>query len=92
MAVKTQRYLDAQGRIILPNHIRKALNLTAGKVVEIDMDPDGTVRIKPTTERCALCGEGLEGVPHTTITVGTGTKYICASCAQQIRETEERNG
>lgn len=91
MAVKTQRYLDAQGRIILPNHIRKALNLTAGKVVEIDMDSDGSVRIRPTTERCALCGEGLEGVPHTTITVGTGTKHICAACAEQIKK-EEQNG
>lgn len=90
MAVKTQRYLDAQGRIILPNHIRKALNLTAGKVVEIDMDQDGTVRIRATQERCALCGEGLEGVPHTTIEVGTGTKHICAACVQQIRDKEEQ--
>lgn len=91
MALKTQRYLDAQGRIILPNHIRKALNLTAGKVVEIDMDTDGTVRIRATKERCALCGEGLEGVPHMTITVGTGTKHICTACAEQIKR-EEQNG
>lgn len=89
--MKTTRYLDQQGRIILPNHIRKALNLTAGKVVEIDMDTDGTVRIRATKERCALCGEGIEGVPHMTITVGTGTKHICAACAEQIKK-EEKNG
>lgn len=33
MEKKSTRYLDAQGRIILPNHIRKALNLVPGSAV-----------------------------------------------------------
>lgn len=85
---KTTRYLDAQGRIILPAHIRKALNLTAGKVVEVDLDDTGTIRITTSQERCAVCGEGLEGAPHTTIKVGTGTKHICKNCVALIEEKE----
>ena len=85
MAVKTQRYLDAQGRIILPNHIRKALNLNAGSVVEVDMDTNGTIRIKPSSERCTICGEGLDDVPHATIKIGSTQKHICENCANLIR-------
>lgn len=86
MRAKTTRYIDKQGRIILPAHIRNALNLTSGRVVEIAMEEDGTVRIIPTQERCAFCGEGLEDVPHITITVGPSTKHICSNCEKQIKE------
>lgn len=75
---KTTRYLDAQGRIILPAHIRKALNLTAGKVVEVDLEDDGTIRLTPTDERCAICGAPVN--EHIEI----GGKKICKRCARKI--------
>lgn len=83
MATKTTRYLDAQGRVILPSHIRKALNLTAGKVVEVDLDRDGTIRITPTEERCVLCGEPVTDKEHIKV----AGKNICASCARAISYT-----
>lgn len=85
MKAKAIRYIDQQGRIILPAYIRNALNLTAGRVVEVSMEADGSVRIVPTEERCALCGEGLEGIPHVAITVGSSTKRICAACQTQVK-------
>lgn len=83
MAVKTTRYMDAQGRIIIPTHIRKALNLTAGKCVEVDMDDTGTIRITPTEERCVICGEPVSNKAHIT----ASGKNICASCARAISYT-----
>lgn len=83
MAVKTTRYMDAQGRIIIPTHIRKALNLTAGKCVEVDMEEGGTIRITPAEERCVICGEPVTDKAHVKVT----GKNICESCARAISYT-----
>lgn len=84
MATKTTRYVDDQGRIVLPAHIRTALNLASGNVVEVALEDDGTIRIRPTYERCCICGEGVEGQHRAEITVGTGKKFICYNCSQAI--------
>ena len=89
MKTKATRYLDAQGRIILPNHIRKTLNLAPGSAVAIDMTEDGKVVITPTQERCCICGEGVAGQPHLIIETWNGPKYICESCDEQIHKEGE---
>ena len=83
MKAKNTRYLDAQGRIILPNHIRKALNLKAGSDVNVDMEEDGTIRIRAAEERCEICGENPGNC--VKITVGPYSKYVCQNCAKLIQ-------
>lgn len=84
MNTKSVRRLDAQGRVILPSHIRKALDLTESSAVEITMNEDSSVTIRPAEERCCICGEGVEGKPHATIRTLNGEKYVCKPCAEVI--------
>lgn len=88
MTNKTTRYVDAQGRIILPAHIRRALNLAEGHCIEIELEQDGSIRLRPTEERCCICGKPITGKPH----IDHGDKHICRDCAlmcAQIMSTEE---
>lgn len=84
MTTKSTRYLDAQGRIILPSHIRKALNLAPGSAVEVDMEDAYTIRIRPADRRCALCGVRLTENEGRTITVWSGEKHVCGLCESKI--------
>ena len=83
MKAKTIRYLDAQGRVILPSHIRNSLNLKGGSAVEVAVEDDGTIRLSPTEERCAICGEPTE---TSGIKVGPHTKCVCHNCSCMIKE------
>lgn len=82
---KTTRYIDAQGRIILPAHIRKALNLTEGRCVELDIEEDGSLRLRPTEERCHICGRVTSFIPSMRV----HEKIICCECAKEIAERTE---
>ena len=89
MKAKSIRRLDGQGRVILPSHIRKALNLTPDSEVTIDLTEDGRIVIFPTSKHCCICGEGVAGVPNTQkITVGNKTKYVCPACFVGLKERE----
>lgn len=80
MDKKSTRFVDNQGRIIVPSHIRKALNLAPGTRVSVDLADDGTVRVRAEDERCYLCGKPVQGKHHTAV----GDKRICYECAQNI--------
>ena len=84
MATKSTRYIDDQGRIVLPHHIRKALNLASGNVVEVALEDDNTIRIRPSTERCCICGGSVENKHHTQISPAPNKKLICFDCAQKV--------
>lgn len=89
MKAKSIRRLDGQGRVILPSHIRKALNLTPDSEVTIDLTEDGKIVIFPTAEHCCICGEGVAGVQYTQkITVGNETKYVCPACFAGLKDKE----
>lgn len=81
---KTKRYVDDVGRVLLPNHIRKALNLQKGTALEVDLEENGTIRIRCVEERCVLCGESVEGQPRAELTIGPDKKYVCQHCAQAV--------
>lgn len=80
---KTTRYLDSQGRIILPAHIRKALNLTEGKSLEVSLEDDDTIRIAPVQERCVICGAPLTGKY-----IRYKDKMVCQDCLYELNEQE----
>lgn len=86
MNAKSVRRLDAQGRVILPSHIRKALNLKESSAVEITMNEDSSVTIRPTVKRCCICEKPVEAGFYETIEAPFGVeKYICDFCAACIR-------
>lgn len=75
MATSKNTRMDAQGRVIIPPHIRKELGLNAGQQVTVSLE-DGIIQVRPAEERCAFCGE----TPFTSI---SGVP-ICRSCAEAI--------
>lgn len=74
--------VDPQGRIMIPAHIRKELNLQPGDELGIDVDPFGTIHLESTKERCCLCGEAAD-IPFT---IGPYKKLICRNCGSAIRK------
>ena len=78
MATSKTTRMDAQGRVIIPPHIRKELNLNAGQLVTVSLD-GGTIKVQPAGERCAICGSA-EGKFFD----GPNDTRICQSCALAI--------
>ena len=76
-----KRRIDEQGRIVIPNHIRKNLNLAAGSLVEVSMDEDNTITVRPTTDSCCICGKSLEDSDAIKI---TDDKSLCAECGEKL--------
>lgn len=90
MTTKAYRIIDAQGRIIIPNHIRQTLNLQTGNHVEVELLEDGAIRIKPADERCTVCGDNLEPGAKTYTMSGRKVCGFCAhGIANQIRKEKE---
>lgn len=84
MATKSLRFVDNQGRIILPAHIRKALTIGKGHTVTVELDDDGSIRIRAVKERCCICGDAVNQKNFTEVTVGADEKIVCYDCAQAI--------
>ena len=79
MATNKTTRMDAQGRILIPPHIRKELNLSAGQKVTVSLNA-GVIQIRPAEDLCVCCGGSANGehiVVHEDM-------RICKSCAQAI--------
>lgn len=79
MATNKTTRMDAQGRVIIPPHIRKELNLNAGQKVSVSMNA-GIIQIRPAEELCVFCEHPIRGdsiVFHEKM-------RICKSCAQEV--------
>ena len=79
MATTKTTRMDAQGRVILPPHIRKELNLQTGQQVTVSLE-GGTIKIQPAEKRCTFCGGSVKEGRHISL----GDNHICGSCAQAI--------
>ena len=87
MATKSIRRLDDLGRIVMPANIRKALNLGPRSVVEVELDDDNeTIRIRPSEERCGICGKPIGEKPNAEVETTNGKKFVCYKCAQAIAQ------
>lgn len=84
--MRNTRLLDAQGRVILPNHIRKELGLEGGSAVDVRLEDNGTITIQPAENRCVICGEKGDGSKVFEVKIGSCTKHICLDCAKAIVE------
>lgn len=89
MVVKSVRRLDGQGRVILPSHIRKTLNLGKDSEVIIGITRDGTITITPAEARCSVCSKKLNGTSKIRgIAIGNEEKYVCPSCYENLKEID----
>lgn len=79
MATSKTTRMDAQGRVILPPHIRKELNLHAGQQVIVSLEA-GVIQIRPAEDVCALCGKPAKDEPL----ISPSGVTICRSCAESI--------
>jgi len=82
MRTTSIRRLDGQGRVILPAHIRKALNLAQDSAVTINLTEDGEIRIRPAEERCCICGREVSDNAMRL----SGGKPVCHRCVEIIKE------
>ena len=79
MATTKTTRMDAQGRVIIPPHIRKELDLNAGHQVTVSLE-GGVIQIRPAVERCAFCGGVADSMPFESLSGA----HICRSCAAEI--------
>ena len=85
MATNKTTRMDAQGRVILPPHIRKEMNLTPGQLLAVALEGN-TITVRPAEERCAFCGEATD---DQSLSI-TKTTRICKACAKKIVELVEK--
>lgn len=79
MATTKTTRMDAQGRVLLPPHIRKELNLNAGQKLIVSLE-EGVILIHPAEELCAICGKAAKDEPF----ISPSGVPICRSCAMAI--------
>lgn len=87
MIKKANRCIDPQGRILIPSHIREALNIKPGKNMDITLTDAGTIEIRPQEERCIICGGSDEKSPDFLLHITIGSIEnckICRYCAEKI--------
>lgn len=90
MLTKTTKFLDQQGRVMIPSHFRKELKLTDSNAVDVILEDDGSVRIRAAADRCCICGEDVDAAECAEFTIGTEHKLICRNCAKVIVKAEGR--
>ena len=77
----TKRTVDHLGRVVIPAHIRKYLNIKPGNSVEVILAYDGDIRIRPSKDRCVICGMELNGQESPLeVTIGPDKKKLCKFC------------
>lgn len=79
-----KRIIDAQGRVLIPAHIRKALNMTDGKFVEVTQNGNG-VMITPSEHRCDICGRIIGNHKQYK------SKKVCIPCMKALNGGKEHD-
>lgn len=71
-----ERRVDELGRVVIPNHIRKALELEPKTKVKFEVDGKNVI-ISKAYPTCIICGNenGLTEVKG---------KYVCNDCRRQL--------
>lgn len=70
------RPVDTLGRVVLPNELRKTLNIVPHDPMEVYVDGEEII-LKKYIPGCAFCG-------NTENTVSYEDKNICKDCAERI--------
>ena len=71
------RRIDELGRVVLPNELRRTLNIEIKDPMEIYIEGDKIV-LKKHCDTCVFCGSGENLTEYMD-------KHICAECKGKIR-------
>ena len=75
--------LSSHGSINIPIALRRQIGLQGGDPMEVSLEKDGTISIKPYSPRCMFC-ESTEDVKKMQL-----GKYICRGCTEKAAELME---
>ena len=84
MATKITRNVDPQGRVSIPDYIRKLVGINPGDTVTIEAGDDKALRIYSGSDRCCICDEIHDADKLLEMPVGHRERRICTNCALQI--------
>jgi AbrB family transcriptional regulator, transcriptional pleiotropic regulator of transition state genes len=78
-----RRKVDDLGRVVIPASMRRSLGIGLGDVVEITVEDDRVVLVKPA-EQCAFCGSQHELTEFRD-------KVVCWSCTAALRALDREH-
>ena len=79
--MKSTYQVDPMGRIMIPAHIRKRLNIEPKSIVSIEIDGKSIV-IRKAHETCVICGKPINNQNQSQRTAAGSA--ICTACAKMI--------
>lgn len=75
--MKTSKRICKNGSLTLPKQVRAEAGLFPGNAVDVEMQSDGSISIKPAVPCCHFCGS-----PEQLINVEN--IVICKHCATKV--------
>ena len=79
-----RRKLDDLGRIVIPKDMRKALHIKRHDIVEISLNKEGYLIVKPIGERCFCCGSDKNLKTINNIS-------LCSECINKFKNETKLN-
>lgn len=77
--MKTSKRLTCHGGITIPKDMRLQLGWVPGMSVDIEPSNDGTLLIKPHSDRCRFCGAVMNTRKYKGV-------CICVGCIESMKE------
>ena len=82
MKTKTTRLMDPAGRVSIPAYLRELTGINPGDNVTVEVEQDGSIRIRANKDRCCICDESHERM--LSVRIGPNDHLFCIHCAQAI--------
>ena len=73
------RKVDELGRVVIPNELRRTMEIAEGTPLEIYTDGDNII-LKKYAPGCTFCGEIKDNM------INHGGKIICPDCIKQLQK------
>lgn len=80
MIKKIAYKIDPLGRVTIPAHLRKKLDLETESYVTLEIDGTG-IKIRKAQEHCAICGKKIK---YDTAKRTAAGSAICSACDKMI--------
>ena len=75
------RQLDSLGRIVLPIELRRALDIKARDLIEIQVE-NNSVILRKYEPNCCFCGSRISLIPYKN-------RLICKHCLKNLWELQD---